>query len=169
MTDSNDFKFKIALIGDSSTGKSTLLRRLIGEHNLNCNDQNNNDSSPHEKTIGVDFKRYNLILPESNVNVALSFYDTSGDPLYRHITLSYLDNVQGYLIAYDVQNMESFLNCQYWHNEINKRHNCTETCNFLFNFSKIYLTTTNHQFLLIILSQKKTLYAPNQSPSRLQE
>ena len=97
----NDFKFKIALIGDSSTGKSTLLRRLIDK------DEFFSEASSTERTVGVDFKRHGLVLAESNVSVALSFYDTSGDELYRHITLSYIDNVQGYIIAYDVHNMES--------------------------------------------------------------
>ncbi len=117
----NDFKFKIALIGDSSTGKSTLLRRLIDK------DEFFSEASSTERTVGVDFKRHGLVLAESNVSVALSFYDTSGDQLYRHITLSYIDNVQGYIIAYDVHNMESFVNCQYWLHEITRRHNCPQT------------------------------------------
>jgi GTPase SAR1 family protein len=60
-------------------------------------------------------------------SVLESFYDTSSDQLYRHITLSYIDNVQGYIIAYDVHNMESFVNCQYWLHEITTRHKCSQT------------------------------------------
>lgn len=118
-----DYKFKIALIGDSYTGKSTLLRRLIDKEEFKFIDKNNNDFTL--KTIGVDFKHHDFVLDKSNINVSLSFFDTSGDEQYRLITNSYIENMQAFIIAYDVQNMESFQNCQYWLNEITKRHSKT--------------------------------------------
>ena len=120
-----DYRFKIALIGDSCTGKSTLLRRLIDKDEFRFSDANNNEFCA--KTVGVDFKQHDFLLDKSNVNVSLSFFDTSGDEQYRFITTSYIKHVQAFIIAYDVQNMESFQNCQYWLDEITKRHDCPET------------------------------------------
>lgn len=125
-----DYKFKIALIGDSETGKSSLLRRFVEKENFQYKDSNNN--SYVTKTIGVDFKREDIVLEDSNVSVSLSFFDTSGDEKYRLITLSYIHNVQAFIICYDVQNMDSFLNCQYWLDEINKRHKCSDKSGFQF-------------------------------------
>jgi len=114
-----DYRFKVALIGDSNTGKSTLLRRLIEKDTFKFYDCNNNDFISN--TIGVDFKREDFILEKSNVKVSLNFFDTSGDNKYNFITFSYIENVQAFIITYDVQNMQSFQNCQYWLDEILKR------------------------------------------------
>lgn len=114
-----DYRFKVALIGDSNTGKSTLLRRLIEKDNFKFYDNNNNDFSSN--TVGVDFKREDFVLEKSNVKISLNFYDTSGDKKYNCITFSYIENVQAFIVTYDVQNMQSFQNCQYWLDEIIKR------------------------------------------------
>lgn len=118
-----DYKFKIALIGDTNVGKSALLRRLTEKDEFEQTDINNNYIP---NTVGVDFKRENFILDQSNINVSLAMYDTSGDEKYRLITLSYIENVQAFIIAYDVTNIESFHNCQYWLQEITKSHNCSK-------------------------------------------
>ena len=121
-----DYKFKVCLLGDSGVGKSCLLKRLIDKESFLFNDINNNNLV--ENTIGVDFKNEKLKLEKSNINVMLNFYDTSGAEEYRSIAQSYMQNVQAFVIAYDVTNMKSFLNCQYWLNEINKRNNCCSNC-----------------------------------------
>lgn len=121
--DTVDYKFKVVLIGDSNTGKSTLLSRLIDKENFVINDLNNNNNVLN--TIGVDFKSEKFSLDRSNVKVLLNFYDTSGAEQYRSIAQSYTENVQAFLVVYDVRNMDSFLNCQYWLDEITKKHKCT--------------------------------------------
>lgn len=129
-----DYKFKIALIGDTNVGKSALLRRLIEKDDFEQTDINNNYIP---NTVGVDFKRENFLLDQSNINVSLAIYDTSGDQKYRFITLSYIENVQAFIIAYDVTNIESFNNCQYWLEEITKSHNCPKNCkNLIEHFKK---------------------------------
>ncbi len=120
--DSVDYKFKVVLIGDTNSGKSTLLSRLIEKENFVINDMNNNNNV--NNTIGVDFKSERFLLDKSNVKVLLNFYDTSGAEQYRSIAQSYTENVQAFLVAYDVRSMDSFLHCQYWLDEITKRHKC---------------------------------------------
>lgn len=117
-----DYKFKVVLVGDSNSGKSTLLSRLIHKENFSLSDSNNNTSVSN--TIGVDFKSETVSLEKSNVRVMLNFYDTSGAEQYRQIAQSYTENVQAFLFVYDVRNMASFLNCQYWLDEITKKHKC---------------------------------------------
>ena len=120
-----DYKFKIAVVGDSSAGKSSLLKRFIEKEQFALNDSNNNQTA---HTVGVDFKAQTVNLEQSNVNVLLNFYDTSGDEKYRFIAQSYInhtENVSAYLVAYDTKNMQSFNNCQYWLEEITKKHDCS--------------------------------------------
>lgn len=107
-----DYCFKVVLLGDSGSGKTQLLKRLIEIDIV----QDENSSS----TIGVDYKSKIFHLDKSQVKVCLQFYDTSGKQDYRNICLSYLFCVQAYLIIYDVNSMSSFLNCQLWLDEISK-------------------------------------------------
>jgi small GTP-binding protein len=117
-----DYNFKVVLIGDSGVGKSTLLKRLIEGETL---DPNIFDDKQHVEgeslcgTVGVDFKRKTFILDHNNVKIGLNFFDTSGNQKFRPITKSYYLNVQAFIIAYDVNKMESFLSCQQWLDEIN--------------------------------------------------
>jgi GTPase SAR1 family protein len=106
--DAFDYCFKVVLIGDSSSGKSQLLKRLI-----------NDEYTYTYATRGVDFKSRVFTLDRSTVRVCLKFFDTSGLPEYLPVTLSYLLYVQAYLVFYDITNEASFQNCQNWLNEIN--------------------------------------------------
>ena len=40
-----DYKFKVVLVGDTNTGKSTLLSRLIDKNTFIFNNNNNNNLS----------------------------------------------------------------------------------------------------------------------------
>lgn len=108
-----DYCFRVVLLGDSGSGKTQLLKRLIELDIVQ-------DQTSTSSTIGVDFKSKIFNLDKSQVKVRLQFYDTSGSPDYRNICLSYLFCVQAYMIIYDVNSIPSFLNCQLWLDEISK-------------------------------------------------
>jgi small GTP-binding protein len=138
-----DYKFKVVLVGDTNTGKSTLLSRLIDKNTFIFNNNNNTNTNTNNNqttdmnnngiilnTVGVDFKSEIFQLDKSNVRVLLNFYDTSGAEQYRSIAQSYCtENVCAFIITYDVKNLNSFLNCQYWLDEITKRHKCNNNYN----------------------------------------
>lgn len=103
--DNTDYKyiFKIILIGDSNTGKTSLINRFI----YNTFDLN------YMCTIGVDFMMKKVELDESTV-VKLQLWDTAGMEKYRQITSNYFRGAQGAIVVFDLTNRESFTMIQKW-------------------------------------------------------
>lgn len=102
--DSNyNFIFKIILIGDSNTGKTSLINRFI----YNSFDPN------YMCTIGVDFMMKKVELDNSTI-VKLQLWDTAGMEKYRQITANYFRGAQGAIVVFDLTNKESFNMIQKW-------------------------------------------------------
>jgi len=97
---------KILIIGDSSTGKSSLLLRFV------------NDTFDPEisATIGVDFKVKTIVLDGKRVK--LSIWDTAGQERFRTLTPSYYRGAQGVILVYDVSSKQSFEGLEIWLNEL---------------------------------------------------
>ena len=93
-----DFIFKIVMIGESSIGKSTIMRKLI--HNYF-------DDSVHP-TIGVDFGTKNLTIKNCDQNVKFQIWDTGGREEFRSIIKSYYNKTIGVIAVFDVSNPHSF-------------------------------------------------------------
>ncbi|XP_041462747.1 ras-related protein Rab-39B-like [Lytechinus variegatus] len=100
-----EYQFRLILVGDSTVGKSSLLRRF-------CDGKFVEVSDP---TVGVDF--YARLI-EVNVNpktrVKLQLWDTAGQERFRSITTSYYRNSVGVMLVYDISNRQSFENLQEW-------------------------------------------------------
>ena len=92
-----DSLLKIVLIGESNTGKTSLLLRfsenIFSDHYL-C-------------TIGVDFKTRTVRVDGSQV-VKVQIWDTAGQERFRSISHAYYRNSQGCIAVYDVTNRLSF-------------------------------------------------------------
>ncbi|CAD8124729.1 unnamed protein product [Paramecium sonneborni] len=82
-------QFKVALIGDSRSGKSSLLRSLKGEEFL----------YESQETVGVDF--YQRSLDFKNINYTFKLYDTSGCEAYRLILNRLLSQIDAVIIFFD--------------------------------------------------------------------
>lgn len=97
---------KILIIGDSGTGKSSLLLRFV------------NDTYDPElsATIGVDFKVKTVVLDGKRVK--LSIWDTAGQERFRTLTPSYYRGAQGVILVYDVSSRQSFEGLDVWLNEL---------------------------------------------------
>jgi len=100
----NDFTylFKVVMIGDSGSGKSSVLLRFADNTFLD------NIMS----TIGVDFKIRTLKIGEDNVK--LQIWDTAGQERFKTITSSYYRGTHGVVLVYDVTNEETYQNIQKW-------------------------------------------------------
>lgn len=66
------YQFRIIMLGDSTVGKSSLLKRYTEEMFLDCINQ----------TVGVDFYVHFLEV-EPGVRVKLQFWDTAGQERFR--------------------------------------------------------------------------------------
>ena len=101
-----DIKLKFVILGESMVGKTCLINRYIsdkfGERYL-C-------------TIGIDFQEKTII--KNNKTIKLQIWDTAGEERYRNITKSYFQACNGFIIAYDINNKESFEQVKFWIKQI---------------------------------------------------
>ena len=106
------YLLKVILVGDSHTGKSCLLHRLM----------NGTFDSNQDITIGVDFgTKY---IPIQNEIIKFQIWDTAGQESFRSIISSYYKNIAACLIFYDVSNRDSFNNIINWLIDVD-----TNSCN----------------------------------------
>lgn len=98
-----DYQFRIILIGDSTVGKSSLLKYFTdGKFSELC-----------DPTVGVDFFA-RLIEVKNGVRVKLQLWDTAGQERFRSITRSYYRNSVGVMIVFDITKRQSFDNITGW-------------------------------------------------------
>jgi len=100
------YQFRVVLLGDSTVGKSALLRRFTDGCFIDISDP----------TVGVDFYS-RLIEVSPGTRVKLQLWDTAGQERFRSITRSYYRNSAGAIIVYDVTNRASFDHISGWINE----------------------------------------------------
>ncbi|GBM84680.1 Ras-related protein Rab-39B [Araneus ventricosus] len=98
-----DYQFRIIVVGDSTVGKSALLRAFTeGKFSETC-----------DPTVGVDFFA-RLIEVKDGVRVKLQLWDTAGQERFRTITWSYYRNSVGALLLYDITRRSSFEHLVEW-------------------------------------------------------
>ncbi|CAG9863745.1 unnamed protein product [Phyllotreta striolata] len=105
-----DYQFRLILIGDSTVGKSSLLKYFTDGKFAEVSDP----------TVGVDFFA-RLIEVKDGTRIKLQLWDTAGQERFRSITKSYYRNSVGALLVYDICNRASFDNIPLWMSEA-KRH-----------------------------------------------
>lgn len=101
-----DFLFKVSLIGDSGTGKTSVLIRLTE------NTFKENTSS----TIGVDFKI--LSVKYHSKLAKIQIWDTCGSERFKSLTTSFIKTCAVFILVFDLTNRKSFENLSYWLNLI---------------------------------------------------
>ena len=100
---------KIGLLGNSSVGKSSLIRRFV----------DNKFDDNYMSTIGVDYFEKKVII--KNTEIKLIIQDTSGEERFRSISKNYYKNVDGIIFVFDVTNQSSFNEgIKYWLKECNE-------------------------------------------------
>ena len=94
--------FKIVIVGDSSTGKTSILERLL----------NNSFQSEIFPTVGIEFKSY--LTSIDGQQVKLNLWDTAGQEKYRAVAKSYFRNAVGALLVFSICDHESFSHVEEW-------------------------------------------------------
>jgi small GTP-binding protein len=95
-----DITIRIILVGDSSTGKTSLLLRYI-DSRFNVR---------NVATVGIDFRT--KIMTFGSTVVKVQIFDTAGQERFHTITQAYYRNAAGALIVFDITNQTSFRNIQ---------------------------------------------------------
>uniref|UniRef100_A0A4W6BRV1 Calcium release activated channel regulator 2A n=1 Tax=Lates calcarifer TaxID=8187 RepID=A0A4W6BRV1_LATCA len=97
-----DRLFKIVLVGNSSVGKTSLLRRF-------CDDCFHPGTSA---TVGIDYSVKTITVDDSQV--ALQMWDTAGQERYRSITKQFFRKADGVVVMYDITAEQSFTAVRQW-------------------------------------------------------
>ncbi|EPS57442.1 hypothetical protein M569_17375 [Genlisea aurea] len=101
-----DYLFKIVLIGDSAVGKSNLLARFA-----------RNEFYPNSKsTIGVEFQTQKVMIKGKEVKAQI--WDTAGQERFRAVTSAYYRGAVGALLVYDVTRRKTFDSVARWLDEL---------------------------------------------------
>uniref|UniRef100_A0A7N0ZZY3 Ras-related protein RABA5a n=1 Tax=Kalanchoe fedtschenkoi TaxID=63787 RepID=A0A7N0ZZY3_KALFE len=101
-----DYLFKVVLIGDSAVGKSNLLSRFA-----------RNEFYPSSKsTIGVEFQTQKMEINGKEIKAQI--WDTAGQERFKAITSAYYRGAVGALVVYDITRQQTFENVSKWLDEL---------------------------------------------------
>ena len=95
-------------LGDSNVGKTSLSQYFV----------NQKFKQNQLATIGVDF--FTKIIEIEGYKVKIKIWDTAGQELYKKIVANTIRNAMGILFVYDITDIETFKQINYWFNEVNK-------------------------------------------------
>ena len=98
---SQDYLFKLIIIGNSGVGKSCLMHRVT----------TNEFSEDHEVTVGVEFGSLLIRMgdPSDQQSVfKLQIWDTAGQESFQSITKIFYRGAHAVLLTYSVASMQSF-------------------------------------------------------------
>ncbi|WOK97040.1 ras-related protein RABA5a-like [Canna indica] len=103
---SQDYLFKIVMIGDSAVGKSNLLARFA-----------RNEFYPNSKsTIGVEFQTQKMHIEGKEIKAQI--WDTAGQERFKAVTSAYYRGAVGALVVYDISRRQTFDSIGRWLNEL---------------------------------------------------
>ena len=94
--------YKIVIVGNTNTGKTSLVNRYI-------NDEFTNYLPP---TIGIEF-----IHKETNDKTTLIIWDTAGQERFDSLSSTLYRDADAVLFVYDVSNVESFNALGHWYRQ----------------------------------------------------
>ena len=100
---SYEFLFKVSLIGDSGTGKTSIITRFI----------DNVFKSETSTTIGVDFKIVSFDLGNETY-AKMQIWDTCGSERFKSLTASFLKTCSAFILVFDLTRLSTFQNIDNW-------------------------------------------------------
>jgi len=107
MTDNHDYLFKILVVGDVSTGKTSIIQRYV----------NGFFSSVYRATLGVDFA-LKIVEWSPNITLRLQLWDIAGQERFTNMTRVYYKEASAAFIVFDFNNISTYQNVKNWKNDI---------------------------------------------------
>lgn len=110
-----DYLFKLVLLGDTNSGKTSLLLRFV----------DNTFSTIFLPTIGIDFKT--KIIPVREKQVKIQVWDTAGREKFASVSDMFFCGVMGAIYCFDVTSKTSFEHVERWMKRLAKStYNCSD-------------------------------------------
>ena len=96
--------FRIATVGESSVGKTSIVRCLIGEK----------FDSTETSTVGIDFAQITKFVDEKKV--VIEIWDTAGQERFRSLVPVYCRTANAALVVFDITSQDSYNRVEEWIN-----------------------------------------------------
>lgn len=112
--------FKIVILGDSSVGKTSLLKRFV----------NNKFSNNHKTTLGADFMLHEIEIDGRAIRLQL--WDTAGQERFDSLGSALYRGADACILTYDVCSPVTFKNLDHWRDEFLLRTNQDDIDRFPF-------------------------------------
>ena len=97
---------KVILLGESSVGKTSLIRAALGKK------FNPNELTTFSSSYSV--KKFN----HNGKELSLEIWDTIGQEKYRSLTKMFFKDSSIVILVYDITSEKSFTELNYWYNQI---------------------------------------------------
>ncbi len=112
MNNSEEFGFKIAVIGDGGVGKTSLIKKFT----------KGTFEKDYVKTIGAQFSRFDKKIGEDLIN--LIFWDIAGQDDFNFLHPLFYKESRAGIIVYSLEEndlgTDSFAHIKNWYTELNK-------------------------------------------------
>ena len=102
MTEIEDAKLKILILGDSAVGKTCLLLKYIDGF----------FPETYISTIGVEYKIKSIT--KNNTKINLEIWDTCGQERYKSLSKSFMKGADGIIFQYDISDRKTFDHIKNW-------------------------------------------------------
>jgi small GTP-binding protein len=109
MSNKSGIRHKMVLLGDTSVGKSCIVRRLVQDQFWDF----------QEPTIGSAFTTQTIYTDTHPVNFEI--WDTAGQERYRSLAPMYYRGAKVALVVYDITNSDSLNGAKNWVQELKMR------------------------------------------------
>lgn len=100
----NVLRIKVALIGDSNTGKSSIISQLV----------KNSFNTTYQTTLGVEYCTYEIKIKDTGYTMQFHIMDMTGFSVFRDLVANQLKECNCILYVYDATNLESFNSLTLW-------------------------------------------------------
>lgn len=97
-------QLKVVLLGNSSVGKSSIVRRFC----------ENRFVDSYKPTVGVDFFNKKIFIQSTKSSVSIQLWDVGGSQLEGNMIDNYLENCDAICCIFDFSNVSSLLNVEAW-------------------------------------------------------
>ncbi|XP_031468627.1 ras-related protein Rab-10-like isoform X1 [Phasianus colchicus] len=105
---------KVVMAGETCVGKTSIVRRYTEPNAAAAF-----SSSSYLATIGIDFKVKCITL--NGTRVKLQIWDTAGQERFHTLSTSYFRGAQGFVLVYDITNLDSFQGVTSWMKDIHEK------------------------------------------------
>lgn len=99
-------KYKIVVLGDQATGKTSLITRYLHD----------TFDDKYQATIGMDFQSKTVYLEDRTLRLQL--WDTAGQERFRSLIPSYIRDAAAAVVVYDITKRASFAATSKWVEEV---------------------------------------------------